>query len=49
MENLSTDFKERVSDFKQRDFKSWMMQPMLVDLSDISNSEYQKDIAELQK
>ncbi|CAK9813151.1 hypothetical protein ANTPLA_LOCUS7707 [Anthophora plagiata] len=32
----------------QIDFPTWMMQPMLVDLSDISNMQYQEELAELQ-
>ncbi|CAK9816137.1 SCAN domain-containing protein 3 [Anthophora plagiata] len=45
---LSADLKERFSDLKQIDFPTWMMQPMLVDLSDISNMQYQEELAELQ-
>ena len=44
---LSADLKERFSDLKQIDFPAWMMQPMLVDLSDISNMQYQ-ELAEMQ-
>lgn len=37
---LLADLQERFSDlFKQIDFPTWMMQPMLVDLSDISNMQ----------
>ncbi|XP_071042039.1 SCAN domain-containing protein 3-like [Parasteatoda tepidariorum] len=45
---LSADLKERFSDLKQIDFPTWMMQPMLVDLSDISNMRYQEELAEMQ-
>ncbi|CAH2108909.1 unnamed protein product [Euphydryas editha] len=45
---LSADLKERFSDLKQIDFPTWMMQPLLVDLSDISNMQYQEELAELQ-
>ncbi|GFT94395.1 protein ZBED8 [Trichonephila clavipes] len=37
LNNLSANIKERFLDFQQIDFPTWMMQPMLVDLSDISN------------
>ncbi|GFW01640.1 uncharacterized protein TNCV_4085551 [Trichonephila clavipes] len=42
------NFTERFLDLKQIDFPTWMMQPMLVDLSDISNMQYQAELAELQ-
>lgn len=45
---LSADLKERFSDLKKIDFPTWMMQPMLVDLSDISNMQYQEELAEMQ-
>ncbi|GFT99452.1 SCAN domain-containing protein 3 [Trichonephila clavipes] len=48
LNNLSANFKERFLDLKQIDFPTWMMQPMLVDLSDISTMQYQAELAELQ-
>ncbi|GFW37222.1 SCAN domain-containing protein 3 [Trichonephila clavipes] len=48
LNNLSANFKKRFLDLKQIDFPTWMMQPMLVDLSDISNMQYQAELAELQ-
>ncbi|XP_053990033.1 SCAN domain-containing protein 3-like [Hylaeus volcanicus] len=45
---LSADLKERFSDLKQIDLSTWMMQPILVDLSNISNMQYQEEFAELQ-
>ena len=45
---LSADLKERFSDLKQIDFPTWTMQPMLVDLSDISNMQYQEELTEMQ-
>ncbi|GFV21807.1 protein ZBED8 [Trichonephila clavipes] len=48
LNNLSANFKERFLDLQQIDFPTWMMQPMLVDLSDISNMQYQAELAELQ-
>ncbi|XP_071037114.1 protein FAM200C-like [Parasteatoda tepidariorum] len=45
---LSADLKERFYDLKQIDFPTWMMQPKLVDLSDISNMQYQEELAEMQ-
>ncbi|GFX78160.1 uncharacterized protein TNCV_5135071 [Trichonephila clavipes] len=48
LNNLSANFKERFLDLKQIDFPTWMTQPMLVDLSDISNMQYQAELAELQ-
>ncbi|GFW35544.1 SCAN domaincontaining protein 3like [Trichonephila clavipes] len=49
LNNLSANFKERFLDLKQIDFPTWMMQPMLVDLSDtVSNMQYQAELAELQ-
>ncbi|GFT17267.1 uncharacterized protein TNCV_4805941 [Trichonephila clavipes] len=48
LNNLSANVKERFLDLKQIDFSTWMMQPMLVDLSDISNMQYQAELAELQ-
>ncbi|GFV01899.1 uncharacterized protein TNCV_4978501 [Trichonephila clavipes] len=48
LNNLSANFKERFLDLKRIDFPTWMMQPMLVDLSDISNMQYQAELAELQ-
>ncbi|GFX56471.1 uncharacterized protein TNCV_74171 [Trichonephila clavipes] len=48
LNNLSANFKEKLLDFKQINFSTWMMQPMLVDLSDVSNMQYQAELAELQ-
>ncbi|GFT00659.1 uncharacterized protein TNCV_3113841 [Trichonephila clavipes] len=48
LNNLSANLKERFLDLQQIDFPTWMMQPMLVDLSDISNMQYQAELAELQ-
>ena len=45
---LSVDLKERFSDLKQFDFPTWMIQPMLVDLSDILNMQYQEEFTEMQ-
>jgi hypothetical protein len=45
---LSADLKGRFSDLKQIVFPTWMMQPMLVGLSDIPNMQYQEDLAEMQ-
>ncbi|XP_071041770.1 protein FAM200C-like [Parasteatoda tepidariorum] len=45
---LSNDLKERFYDLKQIDFPTWMMQPKLVDLSDVSNMQYQEELAEMQ-
>ncbi|MBJ5445319.1 hypothetical protein JGG59_24155, partial [Salmonella enterica subsp. enterica serovar Derby] len=45
---LSADLKERFSDLQKIDFPTWMMQPMLVDLSDISDLQYQEELAEMQ-
>ncbi|GFT35103.1 uncharacterized protein TNCV_2585781 [Trichonephila clavipes] len=47
LNNLSANFKERFLDLKQNDFPTWMMQPMLVNLSDTSNTQYQAELAEL--
>ncbi|GFX82451.1 zinc finger BED domain-containing protein 5 [Trichonephila clavipes] len=46
--NLSANLKERFLDLQQIDFPTWMMQPILVDLSDISNMKYQAELTELQ-
>ena len=32
---IASDLKERFSDLKQIDFQTWVMQPMLVDISDV--------------
>ncbi|GFV82457.1 SCAN domain-containing protein 3 [Trichonephila clavipes] len=48
LNNSSANFTERFLDLKQIDFPTWMMQPMLVDLSDISNMQYQAELIELQ-
>ncbi|GFU77828.1 uncharacterized protein TNCV_1138361 [Trichonephila clavipes] len=48
LNNLSANLKERFLDLQQIDFSTWMMQPMLVDLPDISNMQYQAELAELQ-
>ncbi|XP_071036452.1 protein FAM200C-like [Parasteatoda tepidariorum] len=45
---LSADLEERFIDLKQIDFPTWMMQPKLVDLTDISNMQYQEELAEMQ-
>ncbi|XP_023221772.1 SCAN domain-containing protein 3-like [Centruroides sculpturatus] len=45
---LITDFKERFADLKEMNFPTWMVQPVLVDLADISNLQYQEELAELQ-
>ncbi|GFX74790.1 SCAN domaincontaining protein 3like [Trichonephila clavipes] len=45
LNNLSANLKERFLDLQQIDFPTWMMQPMLVDLSDISNKQYQAELA----
>ncbi|XP_071033055.1 protein FAM200C-like [Parasteatoda tepidariorum] len=49
---LSADLKKkRFSDLKQIDFSTWMMQPMLVNMSDISNMHhemYHEELAEMQ-
>ncbi|GFT16316.1 uncharacterized protein NPIL_691351 [Nephila pilipes] len=47
LNTISADLKERFSDLKQIDFPTWVMQPILVELSDISNMQYQ-ELAELQ-
>ena len=49
MKILSADLKERFSDLKEIDFPTWMMQQMLVDLSDISNKQHQEGLTEMQK
>ncbi|XP_065662790.1 zinc finger BED domain-containing protein 5-like [Hydra vulgaris] len=46
--NLSADLKGRFSDLKEIDFLTWLMQPMLVNLSHISNMQYQEELAEMQ-
>ncbi|GFT34022.1 uncharacterized protein NPIL_556891 [Nephila pilipes] len=48
LNTISADIKERFSDLKQIDFPTWMMQPILVEFSDISNMQYQEELAELQ-
>lgn len=45
---MASDFKERFSDLKQIDFPTWVMQPMLVDISDIS-MQYQEELLEIYK
>ncbi|XP_067130994.1 zinc finger BED domain-containing protein 5-like [Centruroides vittatus] len=45
---LITDFKERFADLKEMNFPTWMVQPVLVDFADISNLQYQEELAELQ-
>lgn len=47
LQNLSADLNERFSDLKQINFPSWMMQPILANLSDVA-LEYQQELAELQ-
>ncbi|XP_067133809.1 protein FAM200C-like [Centruroides vittatus] len=44
---LIMDFKERFADLKEMNFPTWMVQPGLVDLADISNLQYQEELAEL--
>ncbi|XP_038656942.1 zinc finger BED domain-containing protein 5-like [Scyliorhinus canicula] len=44
---LASDLKERFSDLKQIDFPTWVMQPVLVDLSDVS-MQYQEELSEIQ-
>lgn len=44
---LAFDLKERFSDLKQIDFPTWVMQPVLVDLSDVS-MQYQDELSEIQ-
>ncbi|XP_065671819.1 protein FAM200A-like [Hydra vulgaris] len=48
VKNLSADLKGRFSDLKEIDFPTWLMQPMLVNLSHISNMQYQEELAEMQ-
>ncbi|GFU25463.1 SCAN domain-containing protein 3 [Nephila pilipes] len=48
LNTISADLKERFSDLKQIDFPSWIMQPILVELSYILNLQYQEELAELQ-
>ncbi|XP_038669014.1 SCAN domain-containing protein 3-like [Scyliorhinus canicula] len=44
---LASYLKERFSDLKQIDFPTWVMQPVLVDLSDVS-MQYQEELSEIQ-
>lgn len=44
---LASDLKERFSDLKQIDFPTWVVQPVLVDLSDVS-MQYQEELSEMQ-
>ena len=44
---MASDFKERFSDLKQIDFPTWVMQPMLVDIADVS-MQYQEELSEMQ-
>ncbi|XP_065668171.1 SCAN domain-containing protein 3-like [Hydra vulgaris] len=46
--NIFADLKGRFSDLKEIDFPTWLMQPMLVNLSHISNMQYQEQLAEMQ-
>ncbi|XP_065664563.1 SCAN domain-containing protein 3-like [Hydra vulgaris] len=48
LKNLSADLKRRFSNLKKIDFPTWLMQPMLVNLSHISNMQYQEELAEMQ-
>ena len=48
MSILSTNLKERFADLKEIDFPTWMTQPVLVNLADIPNLQYQEELAELQ-
>ncbi|XP_065651200.1 protein FAM200C-like [Hydra vulgaris] len=46
--NLSADLKGRFSDLKEIDFPTWLMQPMFVNLSHVSDMQYQEELAEMQ-
>ncbi|XP_026475458.1 protein ZBED8-like [Ctenocephalides felis] len=48
LDKVSVDMKERFSDLKQIDFPAWMLQPVIVDLTDISDMQYQEELAEFQ-
>ncbi|XP_065662608.1 zinc finger BED domain-containing protein 5-like [Hydra vulgaris] len=48
LKNLSADLKGRFSDLKEIDLPTWLMQPMLVNLSHISNMQYQEELTEMQ-
>ena len=47
LKSLACDLKNRFADLKQIDFPTWVMQPMLEDLSDVS-MQYQEELSELQ-
>ena len=47
LKSLACDLKDRFADLKQIDFLTWVMQPMVVDLSDVS-MQYQEKLSELQ-
>ncbi|XP_065675522.1 protein FAM200A-like [Hydra vulgaris] len=47
LKNLSADLKGRFSDLKEIDFPTWLMQPMLANLSHIFNMQYQEELAEM--
>ena len=44
---MVSDFNFRFSDLKELNYPSWMTQPLLVDLSDVT-MEYQGELSELQ-
>ncbi|GFQ74232.1 SCAN domaincontaining protein 3like [Trichonephila clavata] len=44
---MASDFKERLSDLKLIHFPTWVTQPMLMDISDIS-MQYQEELSEIQ-
>ncbi|XP_065654689.1 SCAN domain-containing protein 3-like [Hydra vulgaris] len=48
LKNLSADLHGRFSGLIEINFPAWLMQPMLVNLSHISNMQYQEELAEMQ-
>ena len=44
---IATDLKYRFSDLRHIDLPTWVMQPMLVDISDVS-MQYQEELSEMQ-
>ena len=44
---IASDIKERFSDLKQIVFPTWVMQSMLVDISDVL-MQYQEELSEMQ-
>jgi len=48
MEMLIHDFSERFHDLKAKEFPSWLTQPLLVDLSAVSE-QWQQELCELQQ